>query len=109
MDAKKSDSVQSKLLTNQLLTFFFHLLATISIEDLTDCLDKVFLVKKPSQLLVQALFNRFKPLKVTRDVEGFVRGDDMDIVDFLLGCDLLSRVKQDAKIKRKLLSSLRNN
>jgi len=83
MDAKKSDSVQT----------------TISIEDLTDCLDKVFLVKKPSQLLVQALFNRFKPLKVTRDVEGFVRGDDMDIVDFLLGCDLLSRVKQDAKIK----------
>ena len=36
-----------------------------------------------------------------RDVEGFTRGEEMDIVDFLLGCNLLSRVKQDAKIKRK--------
>ena len=31
----------------------------------------------------------------------FMGGENMDIVDFLLGCNLLSRVKQDAKIKRK--------
>lgn len=77
MDAKKSDSVQT----------------TISIEDLTDCLREVFKAKPPSPHLVQALFHRFKPLKVVRDQEGLVRGDDMDIVDFLLACNLLSRVK----------------
>ena len=60
--------------------------------DLTECLHQEFPDKKPSKHLIQALFNRFKPLKVTRDSEGIFRGDEMDIVDFLLGYNLLSRV-----------------
>ena len=67
--------------------------------DLTECLHTQFPDKPPSKHLIQALFNRFKPLKVSRDCEGIFRGEEMDIVDFLLGCNLLSRVTQDKKIK----------
>ena len=51
--------------------------------------------------LVSALFERFRPLEVVLNTEGIQQGKDMDIVDFLLGCNLLSRVTQDKKIKRK--------
>ena len=69
--------------------------------DLTECLHAQFPQKPPSNHLVEALFQRFRPLKVSRDTEGLIRGDEMDIVDFLLGCNLISRVTQDKKIKRK--------
>ena len=57
--------------------------------------------KRPSAHLVNALFERFKPLHVKEDEDGIAQGEQMDIVDFLLGCNLLSRVTQDKKIKRK--------
>ena len=66
--------------------------ATISLQVLTECLNSQFPEKIPSAHLVKALFERFRPLKVGKEQEGFVRGDEMDIVDFLLGCNLLSRV-----------------
>lgn len=85
MENKKEDSVQT----------------TISLADLTECLAAQFPDKTPSSHLVKALFQRFRPLRVSRDQEGIQQGSDMDIVDFLLGCNLLSRVTQDKKIKRK--------
>ena len=48
--------------------------------------------KTPSNYLIDALFERFRPLKVDRDTEGIHKDKNMDIVDFLLGCNLLSRV-----------------
>lgn len=71
---------------------FVLLLATINFKDLTECLNAQFPGKPASEHLVRALFERFRPLKVGRDVEGITQGDAMDIVDFLLGCNLLSRV-----------------
>ena len=45
------------------------------------------------------MFNRFRPLKIKAGGEGIEQVADMDIVDFLLGCNLLSRSTQDRKIK----------
>ena len=90
MENKKEDSVQT----------------WIKKEDLTSCLAEQFPDKTPSGHLVNALFERFRPLKVSADSEGIFKAKDMDIVDFLLGCNLLSRVTQDKKIKRKSHSSL---
>ena len=68
-------------------------------EILDKCLAEQFPDKRPSGHLVNALFERFKPLQVKEDEDGIAQGEQMDIVDFLLGCNLLSRVTQDKKIK----------
>ena len=89
------------------LTFSYNSwLATISKEDLTECLHAQFPMKTPSAHLINALFRRFRPLKVDIGCEGIEQADEMDIVDFLLGCNLLSRVTQDKKIKRKYCNPL---
>lgn len=68
-------------------------------EQLTKCLNEQFDAKKPSSHLVQALFDRFRPWRIGQNQEGIEQEPEMDIVDFLLGCNLLSRVTQDKKIK----------
>ncbi len=64
---------------------------TISLEDLKKCLEDKFGNKAPGHDLCEALYNRFRPLKIKAGGEGIEQTDDMDIVDFLLGCNLLSR------------------
>ena len=65
---------------------------TISLADLTKQLNEVFPQKPPSKFLIEAMFNRFRPLRIRQGGEGYEQAEDMDIVDFLLGCNLLSRV-----------------
>ena len=72
---------------------------TISLEDLKKCLEDKFGSKAPGIDLCEALYNRFRPLKIKAGGEGIEQTEDMDIVDFLLGCNLLSRSTQDKKIK----------
>ena len=78
-----------------------NLLATISKPDLIVCLKEIFDKRPPSMRLIEALFRRFRPLKVGPNGEGIMSHDEMDIVDLLLSLNLLSRVTKDRKIKRK--------
>jgi len=72
---------------------------TISLENLRKCLETTFGSKAPSVELMEALHSRFRPLSVKQGGEGIESSGDMDIVDFLLGCNLLARSTQDKKIK----------
>ena len=63
--------------------------------------------KPPSEALVIAMYNRFRPFKVKE--EGIELLEEMDIVDFLLAMNLLSRVPQEKKIKCKLQKYLSIN
>ena len=96
------------LLTNESIKAIAQLMAdnrtdssttTISLTDLKKCLEAKFGNKAPCHELCLALYNRFRPLKIKAGGEGIEQIDDMDIVDFLLGCNLLSRSTQDRKIK----------
>lgn len=49
-----------------------------------------------------ALFNRFRQFKVKENSEGIELAAEMDIIDFLLGMNILSRIPVDHKIKCKL-------
>ena len=51
--------------------------------------------------LVLALFSRFRQFKVKEGSEGIELSAEMDIIDFLLGINLLSRITIDQKIKCK--------
>jgi len=51
--------------------------------------------------LVLALFGRFRQFKVKEGSEGIELSAEMDIIDFLLGINLLSRITIDQKIKCK--------
>ena len=48
-----------------------------------------------------ALFNRFRQFKVKENAEGIDLAPEMDIIDFLLGMNILSRIPVDHKIKRR--------
>ena len=65
---------------------------TINKEHLTLHLAEIFHQKPPSEYLIDALYNRFKPLKIGREGQGVEQGEEMDIIDFLMACNLLSRV-----------------
>ena len=41
---------------------------------------------------MKSLFNRFKPVKIKENFEGIQKSDEVEIVDFLLGMNLLSRI-----------------
>jgi len=56
-------------------------------------------VKPAPEHLIQALFNRFRPFKIKPEGDGIELGVEMDIIDFLLAMDLLSRIPVDNKIK----------
>lgn len=62
---------------------------------------KEFTVKPAPEHLIQALFNRFRPFKIKPEGDGIELGVEMDIIDFLLAMDLLSRIPVDNKIKSK--------
>jgi hypothetical protein len=55
----------------------------------------------PSDTLIKALFDRFRPVKIKDNCEGIMTETDVDIVDFLLAMNLLSRMEKDKKIKSK--------
>lgn len=52
--------------------------------------------------LIEALFHRFRPFKMLEDKVDM--GAEMDIIDFLLAMDLLSRIDVDLKIKSKFVT-----
>lgn len=73
---------------------------TIDLEPFTKCLEKVFKNPNPDRLFIEALYHRFKPVRSKEDgANGVVRDEKMDIVDFLLAMNLLSRTVQEKKIK----------
>ena len=53
-------------------------IATISIEDLTECLQEQFRDNKPPLPLIESLFQRFRPLKVGTGKEGIERGQGIE-------------------------------
>lgn len=61
-----------------------------------------FVSYPPSETLINALFERFKPVRIKDNCEGITTASEVDIVDFLLAMNLLSRITQDKKIKSKL-------
>lgn len=56
--------------------------------------------------LVVSLFNRFRQFKVKENSEGIELSPEMDIIDFLLCINLLSRIPVDHKIKCKPITEL---
>jgi hypothetical protein len=61
-----------------------------------------FELKPPSENLINAMFRRFRPVRIGDNCEGIqVIEDEIDMIDFLLGMNLLSRITQDKKIKCK--------
>ena len=71
------------------------------------CIVDQFKAYPPSEAMINALFNRFRPVRIKENCEGIMQAEDeIDIVDFLLGMNLLSRITQDKKIKSKQTSWL---
>ncbi len=70
------------------------------------CLIDQFTSHPPSETLINSLFERFRPVKIKENCEGITTATDVDIVDFLLALNLLSRITQDKKIKSKTYSSV---
>lgn len=72
---------------------------TINYQIFRECLNKEFATKPAPEHLILALFNRFRPFKIKPEGDGIELGVEMDIIDFLLAMDLLSRIPVDNKIK----------
>jgi hypothetical protein len=58
-----------------------------------------FKERPPAESLLLAIFERFRPFKLRRDGEDFDLINEVDVVDLMLGLNLLSRNKLDKKIK----------
>ncbi len=71
---------------------------TLNYIKFNQCLKNIFSEKPPAEQLVKAMFQRFRPQIVKPD-GGFDSHRDTDILDFLIGINLLSRNTQDKKIK----------
>ena len=69
--------------------------ATLSYKDFSKCINEEFRVKPVPEPLVHALFGRFRQFKVKEGSEGIELSAEMDIIDFLLGINLLSRITID--------------
>jgi hypothetical protein len=83
----------------------FISVATLSFKDFHKCINEEFRVKPVPEPLVLALFGRFRQFKVKEGSEGIELSAEMDIIDFLLGINLLSRITIDQKIKCKFSHS----
>lgn len=59
----------------------------------------------PNPSLISTLFDRFRPVRITEDCKGIAAEKDVDLTDFLLGMNLLSRVEKEKKIKSKCNSN----
>lgn len=70
-----------------------------------ECLQAEFRARPVPEHLIVALFNRFRQFKVKDNSEGIDLSPEMDIIDFLLCINLLSRIPVDHKIKRKSFQS----
>ena len=66
-------------------------------------LSEEFTKRPPSESLVNALFERFRPFKIRKDGEDFELVNEVDVVDLMLGLNFLSRNKIEKKIKSKLV------
>lgn len=55
----------------------------------------------PSETLLTALYERFRPFKIDKQGEDFHPVNEVDVLDLNLGLNLLSRNSLDKKIKRK--------
>ena len=65
------------------------------------CINEEFKIRPAPEHLIRALFDRFRPFQIKDNSEGIALGAEMDIIDFLLAMDLLSRIPVDNKIKSK--------
>jgi len=83
----------------------FISVATLSFKDFHKCINEEFRVKPVPEPLVLALFGRFRQFKIKEGSEGIELSAEMDIIDFLLGINLLSRITIDQKIKCKFSHS----
>jgi hypothetical protein len=65
----------------------------LSRETFKKCIVAQFTAYPPSEAMINALFNRFRPVRIKENCEGITQAEDeLDIVDFLLAMNLLSRV-----------------
>ena len=71
-----------------LLTFT----ATIKYQDFNKILAEEFKTKKPSEALVQVMYERFKKFKFSDNGHDIDRNQQMDILDFLLAMNFLARL-----------------
>ena len=55
----------------------------------------------PSDILLNALYDRFRPFKINKQGEDFYSVDEVDVLNLMLGLNLLSRNSLDKKIKCK--------
>lgn len=65
-------------------------------------LDDFFKVNKPADSLVQAMFERFKPFKLSdgiRENTKIEEQKEIDMRDFILAMNLLARITYDKKLK----------
>jgi Ca2+-binding EF-hand superfamily protein len=62
-------------------------------------LQKAFKLCPPSETLVYALHNRFRKLKFTTNGDDIDKKTDMDILDFLIAMNLLTRHSNEEKLK----------
>lgn len=72
---------------------------TMSLINFRDCMSQEFRVRPAPEHLIVALFNRFRQFRVKENADAVELHPEMDIIDFLLGINLLSRIPVDHKIK----------
>lgn len=73
--------------------------ATISQTDFKKCMNQEFKNKPVNEIMMLALYNRFRPLRMKPD--SCELSSEMDVLDFCLGINCLSRCGIDTKIKSK--------
>ena len=73
----------------------------MSYPNFKECINSQFKERSVPEHLTMALFNRFRQFKVKENSEGTEMSPEMDILDFLLCINLLSRIPVDSKIKCK--------
>ena len=74
--------------------------ATISFKEFQRIMFMEFDKNRPDDVLLECMFERFKPLKFDRDGKELESGrQEMHVLDFLIAMNLLSRVVYDKKMK----------
>lgn len=73
--------------------------STIKYSEFNKILIDEFKNKKPSEALVQAMYERFKRFKFTDNGHDIDRNQQMDILDFLLAMNFLARLVYEKKMR----------
>lgn len=75
------------------------IIATIKYSEFYKILAEEFKHKKPSEALVQCIYERFKRFKFTDNGHDIDRNQQMDILDFLLAMNFLARLVYEKKMR----------